>query len=167
MQSDSKIALEHMTPEDATAMLEDAAFLYAEQLAASSDLDFAAAMARGRSVLATVLPDGVATPGHAWCWLVSAGEERVGHVWLGPPEDGGAALFVWAIEIDGAARGRGYGTGAIEAIIAEADRRGLDEVRLNVFAANAEGRRLYERHGFEVTSEEGGYVAMQRRSRPC
>lgn len=166
MRSDDMIALEHMTPDEATAILEDSVDLYAEQLAASSDLDFDAAMARGRAVLARVVPDGAATPGHAWFWLVAAEEERVGHVWLGPPEDGAAALYVWAIEIDGAARGRGYGDRTIEAIIAEADERGFDEVHLNVFAANTGARRLYERHGFEATNEDGGYVAMRRRSRP-
>ncbi len=50
------------------------------------------------------------------------------------------------------ATGRGVGTLLVEAVVAEAARRGARKVSLRVLAANATARRLYTRCGF---AEEG------------
>lgn len=46
------------------------------------------------------------------------------------------------------ARGRGVGTALLDAISAEAARRGYDSVRLDVIDSNPRARALYERRGF-------------------
>jgi ribosomal protein S18 acetylase RimI-like enzyme len=55
------------------------------------------------------------------------------------------------------ARGQGIGTALLDAIIAEAAKRGYDAVRLDVIDTNPRARALYARHGFQPikTSELG------------
>lgn len=52
------------------------------------------------------------------------------------------------------ARGRGIGSRLVEAICAEARRRGFAEVRLDVVDTNWRAKALYERLGFAVAGEE-------------
>jgi len=47
------------------------------------------------------------------------------------------------------ARGKGVGTALLKAIITEANRRGYQEVRLDVIDTNPRARALYERMGFK------------------
>lgn len=52
------------------------------------------------------------------------------------------------------ARGHGIGSRLVEAICAEAHRRGFAEVRLDVVDTNWRAKALYERLGFAVAGEE-------------
>jgi ribosomal protein S18 acetylase RimI-like enzyme len=162
MGTSADVTLVGATSDEAEAILEASLLAYAEDLAASTDGDLDRALAHGREVVGGVLPEGVATRGHSWRWIVADGE-RIGRTWFGPPPDGDSGiLYVWEIEIAEDARGRGLGGAALEAIVAEAERRRLGAVRLNVFTANPGARRLYTRHGFEALTEDGPNVMMQR-----
>ncbi len=57
-------------------------------------------------------------------------------------------LLMDGIFVDTSARGKGVGTALLRAIVAEASRRGLDSVRLDVIDTNPRARALYEREGF-------------------
>ena len=50
-------------------------------------------------------------------------------------------------------RGRGVGSALLQAVVAEAARRGYREVRLDVVDNNPRARALYERHGFRALSD--------------
>jgi len=70
---------------------------------------------------------------------------------------GGLAAHQHVLEINGLAvhpdaTGRGIGAQLVEAVVAEAARRGARKVSLRVLAPNATARRLYARCGF---AEEG------------
>ncbi len=52
------------------------------------------------------------------------------------------------------ARGQGVGSGLLEAIVAEAARRGYAEVRLDVIDSNPRARALYERCGFAAVGTQ-------------
>lgn len=52
------------------------------------------------------------------------------------------------------ARGQGIGTTLLSAIKAEAQRRGMTEVQLDVIDTNPRAKALYEREGFQVVSHE-------------
>jgi ribosomal protein S18 acetylase RimI-like enzyme len=52
------------------------------------------------------------------------------------------------------ARGQGVGTGLLEAVAAEARRRGYAEVRLDVVEGNDRARALYEREGFRAVATQ-------------
>lgn len=50
-------------------------------------------------------------------------------------------------------RGKGIGSALLDAVCAEAARRGFDAVRLDVVDSNIRARALYERHGFKEVAE--------------
>ncbi|WP_395576002.1 GNAT family N-acetyltransferase [Streptomyces sp. BK79] len=99
--------------------------------------------------------------------------------------DGFDSEHSWVIEVDGAfagcvalrpaegvrwlehfylaprLQGAGIGSAVLRALLARCDRAG-DLVRLNVLRGSA-ARRLYERHGFTVESEDSVDVFMVRR----
>ena len=54
-------------------------------------------------------------------------------------------------------RGQGLGALMLEGLLAEAERRGLRTVLLEVRADNPQAQRLYERHGFRQTAVRRGY----------
>lgn len=58
------------------------------------------------------------------------------------------------------ARGRGLGTALMSMLVSQADRLG-QSIGLHVEPDNP-ARRLYERHGFELLSDNGVYARMQR-----
>ncbi|WP_421709670.1 GNAT family N-acetyltransferase [Algihabitans sp.] len=63
-------------------------------------------------------------------------------------EDG--VLLMDGICVAATARGQGIGSALIEAVVAEAGRRGLGVVRLDVVEGNPRARALYERQGFQA-----------------
>lgn len=71
-------------------------------------------------------------------------------------------------------RGQGYGRQLLESLIAEAQRRGVLQLFLEVRADNAPAQRLYGSLGFEVLGERPGYyqpgnisaVVMRKRVSP-
>ena len=74
----------------------------------------------------------------------------VGFVSTGPARHPGEAGLgeVWAIYVDPEAQGRGVGRGLMDAAIRDLTKRGLREVVLWVFEANAPARAFYERLGW-------------------
>ena len=65
--------------------------------------------------------------------------------------------FVQTLAVAAAAQGQGLGARLLEALLAEADRRGQRTVSLEVRADNAGAQRLYERHGFTTSGVRRGY----------
>lgn len=71
------------------------------------------------------------------------------------------ALEIRDLQLEAGFRGRGIGTWAIAQAQAMAVARGLDELRLRVFAENP-ARRLYARLGFQAVAVIDGSVHMTR-----
>jgi ribosomal protein S18 acetylase RimI-like enzyme len=65
-----------------------------------------------------------------------------------------ARFLMDGICVTGNARGQGIGSRLVEAICAEARRRGFAEVRLDVIDTNWRAKALYERLGFAAAGEE-------------
>jgi ribosomal protein S18 acetylase RimI-like enzyme len=61
------------------------------------------------------------------------------------------SLWIWDIEMEPEARGRGFGQAALEALHARAREQGYRRVGLHVFGSNVVARRLYERTGYEIS----------------
>ncbi|MDP9101234.1 MAG: ribosomal protein S18-alanine N-acetyltransferase [Actinomycetota bacterium] len=98
-----------------------------------------------------------------------AGEHLAGYAGLcGYPEE----AFIQTMAVDPASQRQGVGTLLLRALLAEAARRDLRTVLLEVRADNAPARALYERHGFLATGVRRGYyqpsgtdaVVMERRA---
>jgi ribosomal protein S18 acetylase RimI-like enzyme len=62
---------------------------------------------------------------------------------------GCCTCYLFALDVAGQLRTRGIGTRLIAAVEAEAQRRGLDGVYLEVGIGNTRARSLYERLGYE------------------
>lgn len=89
--------------------------------------------------------------------IVLAGGEMAGCFTLRPEQDG---LWLEHFYLDPRHQGRGLGTAVLRTVLARAD-AGDTDVRLNVLQGSA-ARRLYERHGFTVDSEDAVDVFMVR-----
>lgn len=70
-----------------------------------------------------------------------------------------AVVHLMAMWVHPALRGSGAASALVQAVLAWAEGRGASSVRLDVVDGNDRARRLYERHGFEVT----GQIAMRPR----
>ena len=65
--------------------------------------------------------------------------------------------FVQTLAVAPSVQGRGLGARLLEALLAEAERRGQRTVSLEVRADNDPAQRLYSRHGFSRTGVRRGY----------
>jgi ribosomal-protein-alanine N-acetyltransferase len=96
--------------------------------------------------------------------LDSAGSDSVASGDVGDSVIGYAGLCVYPdaawvqnIAVRRSAQGTGLGSRLLDALLAEAARRGAPQVALEVAADNVVAQRLYGRRGFEVTGIRRGY----------
>ena len=114
----------------------------------------AESLVKSQEAHAALLPQGLATPGQFFMHLHDdAGGERVGQLWWAESDKGGRQeAYVYNIEVDEAARRRGFARAAFAELERVAREHGMDQVGLHVFGHNAGARRLYDELGFEPTS---------------
>lgn len=91
-------------------------------------------------------------------WYVAAENEGrlVGYAGLRAPA-GSRDADVQTIALDESVRGRGLGREIFRALLAEARRRGVSEVFLDVRADNEPAQRLYTSEGFEAIGRRPNY----------
>jgi ribosomal protein S18 acetylase RimI-like enzyme len=117
----------------------------------ATGIDPDVAEARAHSTQADSFPDGRPADGHLVYALVD-GDEAVGHLWIARDPDGADAWWVYDVEVDEHARGRGLGRRLMELAEVEVARLGGTSIGLSVFGANAPARNLYESLGYEPTT---------------
>jgi ribosomal protein S18 acetylase RimI-like enzyme len=122
---------------------------HARDMVADAGFDPEGALVKASRDLDVLFPEGKVAEGHA-LFIVETGGERVGFLWAGvrPDPVGRRTLFVYDIRIDDGQRGRGYGRAAMIAVEAEAAKRGIDRIALNVFGGNERARSLYRSLGY-------------------
>lgn len=82
-------------------------------------------------------------------FVIEVDGERVGELWFAEREGGlGRSLWIYDVHVEDAYRGRGYGREAMLFAEAEARRRGLHRVGLNVHGGNEVARGLYQSLGY-------------------
>jgi ribosomal protein S18 acetylase RimI-like enzyme len=113
--------------------------------------------ARARATEAEGFPDGRPAAGHRVFALVEGGQP-VGHLWIALDPDVTDSWWVYDVEVDEQARGRGLGRRLMELAEVEVARLGGTSIGLSVFGTNSRARRLYESLGYEATS-----IRMRRR----
>jgi ribosomal protein S18 acetylase RimI-like enzyme len=123
---------------------------YAESMIVAGGVPEDVARKKAEHDHASLLPDGLATKDH-FIYAVEADGQVVGSLWLANRDGGdlGASLFVYALAIDEAHRGRGFGRDAMQLAEGVAREQGLGSVTLNVFGGNAVARGLYTSLGYE------------------
>jgi ribosomal protein S18 acetylase RimI-like enzyme len=147
------LGLRPMTAAEFEAWVTTARESYAQEVAVSMRLQERQAIIKANSDYKELLPHGLATPNHELCMIEDEHGEVVGHVWFAEERlETRDRLFIYDIEIVEDERGRGFGRDAMQLVQAEAERRGLGRVELNVWPANHVARALYRSLGFEETS---------------
>jgi ribosomal-protein-alanine N-acetyltransferase len=89
-----------------------------------------------------------------WYLVAVSSEEVLGYAGLCVYPD---SAWVQNIAVRRSAQGTGLGSRLLDALLAEAARRGAPQIALEVAADNPVARRLYERRGFAVTGVRRGY----------
>jgi ribosomal protein S18 acetylase RimI-like enzyme len=128
---------------------------YARDMVDQAGIPEEAARAKAEHDWATLLPDGLQSPGHHLFVLEdSATAERVGDLWFAERDSdfGDKAAFIYSIEIFEDFRGRGFGRQAMLALEEEVRSRGLSRIALNVFGGNDVARSLYRSVGYAETA---------------
>ncbi len=150
-----EIQLRAMSSEDATNLIARMAHDFALDQVAAGNWDAADAQRLAREEMARLLPQAERTDGMA---LLSAFDEDrfVGHVWLclAPRIAQTGEAWLYDIEVEESARGRGYGRALLAAAEAEAARAGATFLGLNVFGVNRVAHSLYETSGYEVKATQ-------------
>ncbi len=75
----------------------------------------------------------------------------VGSLWI-KVRDEGKEMFIYGIEMDETARGKGYGRQTIEALEALVKKMGIPKISLHVFGYNEVAINLYKSSGYETTN---------------
>ncbi len=142
--------LQVLPPAGFAAWLDAAVLRYAHYLVDSGRAEAAESLTQAQRVHAELLPQGQGTPGHHLFEIHGAGAGPIGSLWLHRGPHGRAHLY--DLFVDAAHRRRGHAGRALEALFDEARRLGARQLGLNVLAANAGARRLYEQLGFAAHS---------------
>jgi len=113
----------------------------------------AEALAKSREEHRQLLPDGLATKDHHFLKIQDEGGTLIGAAWLkANRETSLPSAFLYALFIEEAHRGHGYGKQAMLALEEKAKELGLRTLALHVFAHNATARALYDGMGYQVKS---------------
>ena len=114
----------------------------------------AAENARGE--LKRLLPDGLSTRGNHFFSIRAADDQReVGQAWIAERlRLGKTVAFLLDLFIDEVERRRGFARSAVTVLEEWAFRRGIKEMRLHVFEANAAALGLYRAVGFRTAAGE-------------
>jgi len=144
------VRLEPMTEEEFRSALERAVPRNAERRVRRGEWDPSEAIAASRRDFTQLLPQGRATPGFHFCFIVDEADgRRVGETWYQLDRKVGK-WFAWIdwIWIEPEHRRRGFARAAFDRIEADARRAGADRIGLFVHADNPGARALYERLGY-------------------
>lgn len=143
------VRLEPMDDEEYAAYRAASDLGYAQERfasAAAASLD--EAISQAEEEMAQLLPDGPATDGHRLMIVHDEDGLRLGLLWVHLGDQRG---FIYDIEMDEGARGRGAGTQSLRAAAEMVREERLPVLALNVFGHNDGARRLYAREGYRET----------------
>ena len=121
---------------------------YAEDLTTNGGMDPDAARLKADADTAQLFPGGRPSP-EQLVFVIEAGNERVGELWLAEREEQlRRVLWVYELRVGERYRGRGFGRAAMTFAEEEAVRRRLSHIALNVSGGNEPARRLYRSLGY-------------------
>ena len=129
---------------------------YAQEMAASGQLDLGAAVKRATVEFAELLPDGPDSPGmHLWTAETGDPPVTVGVGWIELRQRAsGVSGWVYDVQVDAAQRGQGLGRALMQALHDAARDLGATSISLNVFGHNTTAIHLYDSLGYVVTAQQ-------------
>ena len=122
---------------------------YAADLERNSGLTRAEAEEKATRDHTALFPAGRRLDGHYLFAIEDEHGSTIGRLWYA---DRDADVFLYAIDLDERARGRGYGRAAMQAFEELARERGTASIWLNVFGGNDVARSLYRSLGYAEAS---------------
>jgi ribosomal protein S18 acetylase RimI-like enzyme len=122
---------------------------YLRQLVAFGGMDEAEARAKSTRDHASLFPEGRLKDDH-FALVVEAAGEAIGWVVYALRPD--AKAWLYDIELDASARGKGHGREAMRLFENHARSHGVHGVALNVWAGNEAARSLYRKTGYSEQS---------------
>ena len=150
------VTLRAMSEDELAALAERWCVQFAGNIGPVRGLSPDEALVQARAELADLLPDGVHSENQL-LFVAEADGERVGALWLATrSRDSAAAAWIFEIEVEESQRGKGFGRAIMLLAEQECTRRGIDEIRLNVFGSNTTARTLYESLGYDVLTQRMG-----------
>lgn len=149
------LSLRPMTPQEFETWQHQIARAYADEQVTAGNWAPEEALERAAAGNATMLPQGLATPGHLVLQAV-VGSTPVGRVWIGLDHPRGTvgSAFLYDIELEEEHRGRGLGRQLLRAAEDVVRTHGLHALELNVFGANTRAVHLYSSAGYTVTTQQ-------------
>ena len=130
------------------------AYYWRERDPGSTAMRYVRAWGRPGDTAVIALEEGFPV-GAAWYRLFPAAEPGYGYVDERTPE--------LAIAVVPSKRGHGIGDALLRALLEKARQAGYPSLSLSVDSQNAGAIRLYERHGFERTADDGDSLTMVAR----
>jgi ribosomal protein S18 acetylase RimI-like enzyme len=125
---------------------------YAQDMAANGGLSQDEAQRKAIADTAQLFPADQPSADQ-FVFVIEADGEQVGELWIAERESGvGRSLWIYDVHVQEGYRGRGYGKEAMLLAEAEARRRGLARIGLNVFGGNEIARNLYRTLGYTETA---------------
>lgn len=150
------LRLRPMTQEEYAAYRERSEHDYAQEMAASGQLDLHAAVKRSAVEFSELLPAGLESPGmHLWTAETGDPAEVAGIGWIELRQRAsGVSAWVYDVKVDAARRGQGLGRALMEALHQAAVELGATSISLNVFGHNTTAIHLYDSLGYAVTAQQ-------------
>jgi GNAT superfamily N-acetyltransferase len=144
-----RIRLREVRDDELPAFLEAMRGFYVADLERNARMTRAEAEDKATHDHAALLPGGRPLEGHHLLAIEDEHGAAIGRLWFGEQP---ATTFLYAIELDEDARGRGYGREAMQALEALAREKGAAKLSLNVFGGNDVARSLYGSLGYAEDS---------------
>jgi ribosomal protein S18 acetylase RimI-like enzyme len=145
-----RVRLRELRDDELPAFLAAMHTFYAADLERNGGLTRDEAEEKATKDHAALFPEGRPLDGHHLYAIEDEHGEAIGRLWYSERDAGD--VFLYAIELDESARGRGYGREAMQAFEELARERGTARIGLNVFGGNEVARSLYRSLGYAETS---------------
>ncbi len=149
------VSLEPLSESEFDAWVEPINSGYAQSNLRAGNWSPEEALAKAREATTSLLPAGVATPGHH-LWVARDGEtgEPVGKLWLAVRTCAtGLEAYVYFVGVGEPHQGKGYGRAVMNAGAEAARQLGAVSMALNVFSANTAATHLYDTLGYRTTHQ--------------
>lgn len=145
-----QVLLRPISDAEYPSWMERAAASFAADVGPTRGLTPDEALALAYEQTEQLLPEGPATD-QQLIWIAVVGDEPVGSLWISTKSK---VPFIYAVEVDRAQRGKGYGRAIMLAGEAECRRLGYTQLDLNVFGDNTTAIGLYDSLGYAVISQQ-------------
>ena len=146
------VKLVPMTIEKYETWLDNSVKFYAEEKVRVGNVSAEEAMQASQHEFEQIMPDGLDTlDTYLFNVKDEDSDQDVGSLWL-KVRDEGREMFIYGIEMNEEARGKGYGRQTAQALEVLVKQMGIPKISLHVFGYNEVAINLYKSSGYVATN---------------